>query len=600
MRNFFLLASVLCMLTSSAQKITDPRLKGLDTFALRVLKDWNAPGVSIAIVEKNNVIFAGGYGYRDAEKKLPVTAQTQFAIGSCTKAFTNVLLGMLVKEGKADLDKPINSYYPELVFYNDYTTQHATIRDLMTHRTGLPRHDYSWYGAQASRDELVHRIRYLEPNAALRSIYQYNNFMYLVLGMTVTKITGRSWEENIRDRILKPLNMRNTTLSVTDLEKSNDRALAYNTNNNKLTVVPYRDLDAIAPAGAINSCASDMANWLITWINGGRFEGQEIIPASYRTQAMSLQIASGNGLPSKKMPNSFMNGYGLGWGIYGYQGHYLVEHGGGIDGFISSTCFFPMDSIGIFVVSNQTEPTNIIREFISERLLGLKVHDLNGEMVAARKKELLNTGGARENVDSARRITGTKPSHALADYTGRYENKGYGIARLFIERDTLWFDYNTAKNQPVTAYLEHYHYDIFRVRSLQAEQPETETTKLRFVTGTNGKVESFDISLESSVKPQVFEKLPEVKIVAADVLKSYTGEYELGNMLTRIYLKGENTLMLFIAGQPDYELIPLGNDLFDFKILPGFQARFERNAKGEVEILSVLQPNGTFKAKRKK
>jgi len=128
MRNFFLSVLLLCTITAPAQKITDSRLKGLDTFALRVLKDWNAPGVSIAIVEKNKVIFAGGFGYRDAEKKLPVTAQTQFAIGSCTKAFTNLLLGQLVNEDKADLDKPVNSYYPELVFFNDYTTQHATIR----------------------------------------------------------------------------------------------------------------------------------------------------------------------------------------------------------------------------------------------------------------------------------------------------------------------------------------------------------------------------------------------------------------------------------------------------------------------------------------
>lgn len=599
MRNFFLSALLLCTITASAQKITDSRLKGLDTFALRVLKDWNAPGVSIAIVEKNKVIFAGGFGYRDAEKKLPVTAQTQFAIGSCTKAFTNLLLGQLVNEDKADLDKPINNYYPELVFFNDYTTQHATIRDLMTHRTGLPRHDMSWYGSDASRDEMVHRIRYLEPNAELRSIYQYNNFMYLALGMTAAKISGRSWEENIRERILKPLNMQHTTLSVNELAKVTDRALAYKSGKKQLTVIPYRDLDAIAPAGAINSCASDMANWLITWINGGRFEGKEIIPASYRTQAISLQIPSGSGLPSKKMPGNYMNGYGLGWGIYGYQGHYLVEHSGGIDGFITSTSFFPMDSIGVFVVSNQTEPTNIIRHFISERLLGLKVRDLNGEMVAARDKNLADPQ-QQENVDSARRVNGTKPSHALADYAGRYENKGYGIARLFTERDTLWIDYNSAKDQKITEYLEHYHYDIFRVRSLKAEEPETETSKIRFITGTNGKVESFDVSLESAVKAQVFDKLPEVKTVAADVLKSYTGEFELGNMLTRIYIKGENTLMLFIAGQPDYELVPLGNDLFDFKILPGFQARFERNAKGEVDVLSVLQPNGTFKAKRKK
>lgn len=598
MRLLFLLIALMPVAAATAQKPSDPRLRGLDTFALRVLKDWGAPGVSIAVVEKNKVIFAGGFGYRDAERKLPVTPQTQFAIGSCTKAFTDLLLGMLAKEDKVDLDKPANGYLPELVFHNDYTTQHATIRDLMTHRTGVPRHDYSWYGAQASRSELLHRIRYLEPSAELRQTYQYNNFMYLALGMTTEKITGQSWENNIRERILKPLNMQHTTLSVAELKKTDDYALAYATNKKKSTVIPYRNLDAIAPAGAINSCASDMANWLITWINNGHFQGKEIIPASYRAEAMSLQIPSGSGLPSAKRPANFMSGYGLGWGIYGFQGHYLVEHGGGIDGFSSSTGFFPTDSIGIFVVSNQSEPTNILRIFIAERMLGLKVRDLNGEMVTARDKRLQDPT-PRENTDSARRVPGTQLSHSLADYAGKYEHKGYGIIRMFTERDTLWMDYNTSPEHPVTDYLEHYHYDVFRMRSTKSEEPETDATKIRFLTGTNGKIEGLDIVIEPSLKPHVFTKLADVKTISADELRVYTGEYQLENAVIRIYIKGDNTLMLFIAGQPDYELVPLGNDLFDFKILPGFQARFDRNA-GEVNQLTLLQPNGTFKATRKK
>ncbi|MGL6267356.1 MAG: serine hydrolase domain-containing protein, partial [Chitinophagaceae bacterium] len=150
-------------LISSAQLPTDSRLKGLDTFALRILKEWNAPGVTIAVVEKNRIIYAGGFGYSDYDKKIAVTQNTQFAIGSCTKAFTASILGMLEKEGKVDLDKPARDYLPELKFKNDYTNKHITLRDMLCHRSGLPRHDVSWYGATASRKELLDRVQYLEP-----------------------------------------------------------------------------------------------------------------------------------------------------------------------------------------------------------------------------------------------------------------------------------------------------------------------------------------------------------------------------------------------------------------------------------------------------
>jgi len=182
-----------------AQPPTDPRLKGLDTFALKILKDWNAAGVTIAVVEKNKVVYTGGFGYRDYENKLPVTENTLFAIGSCTKAFTASLVGMLAKEGKIDLDKPVRSYLPELIFQNEYTNGHATLRDMMSHRTGLPRHDFSWYGSTANRNDLLARVQYQEPTAELREKYQYNNFMFLAQGVMIEKLSGKSWEENLKE-----------------------------------------------------------------------------------------------------------------------------------------------------------------------------------------------------------------------------------------------------------------------------------------------------------------------------------------------------------------------------------------------------------------
>jgi len=598
MRKLLLSLLVFSYTISFSQPPTDARLKGLDTFANRILKEFNAPGVTIAVVEKNKVVYTGGFGYRDYEKKLPVTENTLFAIGSCTKAFTTTMLGMLAKEGKLDLDKPVRDYLPELKFQNEYTNAHATLRDMMCHRTGLPRHDYSWYGSTASRSELLGRVQYQEPSAELRARYQYNNFMFLAQGMVIEKLTGKSWEENLRERILKPLGMTRTNMSVLDMEKSDDRSLAYQEENGKPKPIPYRNIDAIGPAGSINSCAKDMANWLITWINSGKFNGTEIIPSAFRSDAMIVQMATGGGLPSTENPDVNMSGYGFAWGMSSYRGHYRVEHGGGIDGFITTTGFFPTDSIGIFISSNQGGVSTSIRNFIADRMMKLFYRPW-GKTILADKLKGDSSSKAAPNTDSINRKPGTKPLHEMKAYTGSYENKGYGIAKIFIERDTTWIDYNEAGKR-TSSYLEHYHYDIFRVRSTEEKGIIKDAPKIGFKTNNTGEVISFEMRMEPAVKDIVFEKIPESIAVKKDQMKKYEGDYELApGVLAKLYLKGE-TLYAFLEGQPEYELVPIDKNKFEIKVLKGYIVQFDENDKGEMTSLSFIQPDGTYKATRKK
>ncbi len=599
MRKFvlFLAGLILASAFVYAQKPTDPRLKGLDTFALRVLKEWDAPGVSIAVVEKNKVVYVGGFGFRDHEKKLPVTENTLFAIGSCTKAFTASILGMLEKEGKLSLDKPVRDYLPELKFKNDYTNKHATLRDMMCHRTGLPRHDYSWYGSTASRSELLERVQYQEPSAELRQTYQYNNFMFLAQGMVIEKLTGKSWEENMKERIFTPLGMANTNTSVIAMEKATDRSLAYASDKGVIKPIPYRNIDAIGPAGSVNSSAKDMANWLITWINDGQFNGKEIIPPGYRSQAMTAQIATG-GLPGKENPDLHMSGYGLAWGMSSYRGHYRVEHGGGIDGFISSTSFFPTDSIGIFVVSNQGTPTTSIRNFIADRMLKLSYRNW-GKKDFEDKLKADSIAKTRPNNDSLNRKPGTRPSHPLNEYAGSYENKGYGQVKIFLERDTAWVDYNEAGLRTKN-YLQHYHYDVFRIRSIEETEDNKDAAKIRFNMDNSGSIVSLEVKMEPSVKDIVFEKLPASIEVGKNDLQKYVGDYDLDGVNVKVYIRGEKTLMVLIPGQPDYELVATKPYEFDLKIAKGYSVKFDADDKGEVTALSFVQPNGTFKATRKK
>ena len=579
---------------SFTQPPADPRLKGLDTFALRILKEWNAPGVTIAVVEKNKVIYTGGFGFRDYEKKLPVTENTLFAIGSCTKAFTSSILGMLEKEGKLSIDKPVRDYLPELVFKNEYTNKHATLRDMMCHRTGLPRHDYSWYGSTASRDELLERVRYHEPTFELREKYQYNNFMFLAQGIVIEKITGKSWEENMRERIFKPLGMNSTIMSVIDMEKSTDRSLAYSSANNKIKAIPYRNIDAIGPAGSINSCAKDMANWLITWINDGKFNGKEIIPPSYRSDAITAQISPGGGLPGSENPDLHMSGYGLAWGMSSYRGHYRVEHSGGIDGFITSTSFFPSDSLGIFVVTNQGTPTTSIRNFIADRMLKLSYRPWGKTALADKLKADL-AAKMTPNTDSINRKTDTKYSHSIESYSGEFENKGYGVIKIFREKDTSWVDYNEAGKR-TKSYLEHYHYDIFRIRSTEETENPKDAPKIRFNTDEKGTIASLEIQMEPAVKDILFERLAPA-IVKAE-LQKYVGDYDLTGTNVKVYIKGDKTLVVFIPGQTDYELVPAKKDEFDLKIAKGYSVKFEVE-QNKVLSMTFVQPNGNFKAKKK-
>ncbi|MEO7922486.1 MAG: serine hydrolase [Chitinophagaceae bacterium] len=578
----------------TAQPPNDPRLKGLDTLAARILKDWHAAGISIAVVEKGKLVYAGGFGFRDVDKKLPVTENTQFAIGSCTKAFTASMLGMLANDGRVDLDKPVRNYLPELKFQNEYSNDHVTLRDMMCHRTGLPRHDMSWYASWASRNEFLERIQYLEPTAELREKWQYNNFMFLAQGVVIEKMTGKTWEENMKERILEPLGMNNTNLSTKDMEKSADHSLAYASTDSSLKAIPYRNIDAMGPAGSVNSSAKDMSKWLITWINNGKYNGKEIIPAPYRSEAITIQMATGGGMPAAENPDVHISGYGLGWGISSYRGHYRVEHGGGIDGFISSTGFFPSDSIGIFVVSNQGGPVSAIRNFIADRMLKLSPRNWNKYLLDARKKASEAAKAVVKN-DSLGRVFNTKPSHPLADYAGVYKNPGYGSIEISTKGNELSSKFNS-----IDIRFEHYHYDQFKAWP-QDPTFDGASFPVSFHTDAKGNISKLTIPFEEGTKAIEFEREAKAMDITKEDLQKYVGEYELGpGALAKFYIKGEKTLYAFIEGQPEYELVPVKKNEFNLKALSGYSVKFETNEKGAVTAVNFIQPEGVFKANKKK
>jgi CubicO group peptidase (beta-lactamase class C family) len=600
MRKIFLPFLFIVSILSQAQKSTDNRLTGLDAELEKLLKDWKIAGFAVAVVEKDKIIYSKGFGYRDNENKKAVTPNTLFAIGSCSKAFTSSVLGLLEKEGKLDLDKAATTYIPFLKFFNNDMTEKITVRDMMCHRTGLPRHDFSWYLFNShSQDSMLMRVQYQEPNAGIREKWQYNNFMFLAQGVMAEKLTGKTWAQNVKEKLFDSLGMNRSNFTIADMIKDADHSLGYTVEKDSIIKkTDYYNIMGMSPAGSIHSSVNEMANWVTAWINGGKYKGKEILPSPYVEDAISSQMVISGGVPDKENPDIHFSNYGLGWFLASYRGHYRVEHGGNIDGFSASTCFFPSDSIGIIVLTNQNGSVvpSVARNLVADRMLKLKYINWSSDRKKAMDKAKAQQKDAEKSVVS-NKITGTKPSHPLSEYEGLFNNPGYGDIEIFLKNDTLFGQ--TPKD---TFWLRHYHYDVFEAKGIdKTTGPDTTAggISFNFSTSVAGKIESILMPVEPSLKPLEFSYKPKAKAISKEDLEKYVGEYELPGVMAKVYLKG-TILFVFVPGQPEYETIATGNHSFKLKVLDGFSVKFDVSDKNEVTGVSFIQPNGTFKAPRKK
>ncbi|WP_316804359.1 serine hydrolase [Pedobacter nototheniae] len=593
-------ALLLCLIALSSlaqsKKTTDP-LKGIDTLFNRILKDQQMAGFAVAIVKGDQVIYSKGFGYRDLENKKPVTPNTLFAIGSSTKAFTSSLIGLLQKERKLSFDGNAVSYLPQLRFYNDNMNNQITVRDLMCHRTGLSRYDLSWFVFNTSnRDSIIQRVRYMEPTAGVREKWQYNNFMFLAQGMIVEKMSGKTWEQNIKEKFFDPLEMNRSNTNVFEMEKDADASLPYTVNDQgAIEKTDYYNIDGMGPAGSINSSVNDMAHWLKVWINDGKYNGKEILPVSYIVEAASSQMVINGGLPGEDK-DIFLSNYGFGWMINSYRGHYMVEHGGNINGFSASVSFFPTDKLGIVILTNQntSKVPEVLYSSIADRMLGLKNTDWNGRLNKSKAlvKERKKVADKKEESDH---VLNTKPSHPLKNYDGAFENLAYGTIDVAFKNDSLFATMGKER-----LLLRHYHYDVFNISGIDKDgKIDTAVSNLRFnfISGPDGKIESISIPLEAGMKPMIFASKQKVVSLDEKALDKYIGDYDNG---TKVYLKGK-TLFVYVVGQPEYETVSVGNDTFNLRDLKGYSLKFEvKDGDAKALSISFIQPNGTFKMMRKK
>ena len=600
MRNILItLIAIISISSVFAQE--DKRLRGLEKELEAILEATKAPGFAVAIVEGEKIIYAKGFGFRDYENKIPADANTLYAIGSSSKAFTSSILGQLRQEDKIAFDESPIKYIPDLKFYNDEMDNNIIIKDLMSHRTGLPRHDYSWYLFPTdNKDSLLGRVEHQEPFIGVRKQWYYNNFMFLAQGVIAERITGKSWEENIKERFFEPLEMTRSNVSIDELEKSSNIAIGYELKkDNIISPMDYYHISGMSPAGSINSSVNDMSNWLITWINKGKFNDQQIVPEAYVNEAISSQMVASGGLPDKEFPDMHLSNYGYAWFLSSYRGHYRVEHGGNIDGFSANVAFFPSDSIGIVVLTNQNGSAvpSLVRNTVADRMLETRKTDWANRFIEQKLKAKKEEKESKVETISSK-IENTKPSHILQDYTGKYSNPGYGEFKIMNQNDSLFANFKIKK-----MYLRHVHYDIFEpfeVTKTGIDTTDSGALRFNFSTNDGGDISFVKMKVEGALDhPIEFKHEQNIIDVDTATLEKYVGDYELSGTALRVYIKNENKLYLFVPGQPEYELLATGKHKFSFKALEGFKVEFVESDDKSINEMIVIQPNGTFKATRK-
>lgn len=477
-----------------AAQTLDAKLAEIDAYAQKMQKDWNVPGMALAIVKDDKIVFAKGYGVQKLGQNAKVDKDTLFAIASNSKAFTTASLAILIDEGKiGGWDDKVSKYLLEFELYNPYVTSDLTIRDLVSHRVGLDTFsgDLLWYETNYRSDEILKRVKYLKPVRGFRSGFGYQNLMLIAAGKIVEKVSGKSWSEFVTERFLKPLKMKRTTTSVRDIK--NNAAFPHNESGGKgLRVLHRGNVDGAAAAAGLNSSVADVANWLRMQLSNGKFEGKQIVSEKNMWEMHQPDVL----LPISKSSSEFVssrhfNTYGLGWNIWDYQGRKVISHGGGLDGMISKTAMMPEENLGLVVLTNseQSVPT-ILQYKIFDVFVNTPKRDWSADYMKFAKDADAKAAETKKKLEASR-VLNTKPSLPMNDYTGTFTGDLYGDASVSMENGKLVLRLKPAPN--FVADLEHWHYDTFKINwrpSVAYNFPQGFVT---FTIDKNGKPDELKI-----------------------------------------------------------------------------------------------------------
>lgn len=439
-----------------AQAPPDP-LTGFDAYVERAREEWNVPGVAVAVVKDDAVVYARGFGVLEAGRPERIDEHTVFAIGSSSKAFTATAVAMLVESGEVRWDAPVTTYLEGFQLHDPWVTREITVRDLLTHRSGLARGEFMWYASGFDREEVLRRVRFQEPATSFRSRFGYQNVMYLAAGQVIPAVTGTSWDGFVEERILDPLGMDRSSVSVTGLEGLPNVASPHTLADGEPLAIPYRNIDNVGPAGSINASVRDVAQWVRLNLAEGMYEGTELLSPTTIAELHSPQTIGSAGGTSG--PPAHFRSYGMGWMLQDYHGRKLVHHGGNIDGMTAMVAMIPEEELGLVVLANMNASglPSALKFRILDAFLGVEARDWSAEM-KARSDSLSAVAETRRGELEASRIEGTLPSLPLEEYAGTFTDPMYGEVTVSLEPEGLVL----RRGPHYTGDLEHWHHDIFR------------------------------------------------------------------------------------------------------------------------------------------
>ena len=484
-----------CCATFSRAQLPEPSAPppDLDSDVAASMKAFDVPGMAVAIVKDGKVVVAKGYGVRKLGEATPVDQFTMFAIGSNTKAFTTAALATLVDEGKLSWDDPVYQRLPGFVMYDPYVSHEMTIRDLLTHRSGMGLGEGDllfWPQSTYTRNDIIYKLRFMKPKSSFRSHYAYDNLLYMTAGQIIPAVTGISWDDYIRQRIFAPLRMNHSVVSNKDFKPGDDYSAPHSRVEGKLQVLSLENLDNVGPAGSINSCAADMAKWVQLQLDRGKFADHE---GRLFSEERSKEMWSPQTILPINDPPAALAGlkakfadYALGWGLRDYHGRKLVGHTGGVGGFVSRVMLVPEENLGVVVLTNAEEDGAF--DSILYHVLDSYFHLPSTDWIAAFKSVRdTQEEDAAEIMEKAEggRDANSKPSLPLEKYAGVYNDAWYGPITIRYENGGLVITFDHTPT--MIGDLQHWQYDTFKAHW---RAPTIEDAFITFSLNADGSIES--------------------------------------------------------------------------------------------------------------
>lgn len=476
------------------QQTSRPDLQALDLYFRKMAQDWNIPSASIGIVKDGELVFTGNYGVLEAGKEEKPNAHTLYAIASNSKAFTSAIIGMLVQEGKLDWDDRVVEYLPYFALYDTWVSQHTTIRDILSHRVGLGTFsgDNIWYKSTLPARELIKRYKHVPQAYDFRAGYGYSNLMFIAAGEIIETVTGKSWAENVQERILGPLGMTRTIASVQELDSKGNFATPHALGEQGNYPIPYTSWDNVAATGGLISSVSDLSKWMIFNLDNGILNGDTLLSKQTRNMVWTPH---NNHLVDHTAPNDFnrhFNAYGLGWGLSDYHGRLRVGHTGGYDGMITALTLIPDEDLGVVVLTNGLKsPIMAATYYALDAFLGVEPRkDWSAEYLQAADER--NAKDTRIADRKAKRVLNTEPTATADQISGSYQSDLYGKIYIREKNGELLLEF---EHTPLlAAHLTHWHYNVWQIHW---DQPQAffgfGTLQIR--TDNNLNVTGFDFDV---------------------------------------------------------------------------------------------------------